>query len=55
MLLERPKPGLPMHGFTDNYIRVEIANNPALDNHLVNVRLGDFNADETALKATLNL
>ena len=55
VLLERPKPGLPMHGFTDNYIRVEIANNPALDNHLVNVKLGDFNADETALKATLNL
>ena len=55
VLLERPKPGLPMHGFTDNYIRVAIANNPALDNHLVNVRLGDFNADETALKATLNL
>ena len=24
VLLERPKPGLPMHGFTPNYIRVEV-------------------------------
>ena len=49
VLLERPKPGLPMHGFTPNYIRVEVPHDAALDNQLVSVRLGDFNADGTAL------
>ena len=49
VLLERSKPGQPMHGFTPNYIRVEVPRNDALDNHVVAVRLGDFNADGTAL------
>lgn len=53
VLLEKPKPGSPMHGFTDNYIRVEVNANLALDNHLVQVRLGDFNEEHTALNATL--
>ena len=53
VLLERPKPGMPMHGFTPNYIRVELERNEALDNQMVRVRLGDFNADGTALQGTL--
>ena len=53
VLLERPKPGMPMHGFTPNYIRVEVPHDDALDNRVVNVRLGDFNADATALQGVL--
>ena len=49
VLMEHSKDGAPMHGFTDNYIRVELSRNDALDNHLVRVRLGEFNADGTAL------
>ena len=49
VLLERSKPGVPMHGFTPNYIRVEVPHNDALDNQVVNLRLGDFNEDGTAL------
>lgn len=52
-LLEKSKPGTPMHGFTDNYIRVEIPHDDALDNCLVRVHLGDFNEDGTSLQATL--
>jgi threonylcarbamoyladenosine tRNA methylthiotransferase MtaB len=48
-LMEKPKAGLPMHGFTDNYIRVEIAPHKSLDNRLIPLRLVGFNADETAL------
>lgn len=53
VLLERPKPGMPMHGFTDNYIRVEFDADHSLDNHLVEVKLGDFNEDKTALKGLI--
>lgn len=54
VLLEHPKPGQPFHGFTDNYVRVEVADAPAhMDNQLVRVRMGDFNEDKTALKATI--
>ena len=49
VLLERPKPGMPMHGFTPNYIRVEVPYNDALDNQMVTARLGDFNEEGTAL------
>lgn len=53
VLMEKPKAGEPMHGFTDNYIRVEVESKPKLDNHLVKVCLGEFNEDETALKGTI--
>ena len=53
VLLERPKPGMPMHGFTPNYIRVEVPHDDALDNRVVNVRLGDFNAEGTALQGEI--
>ena len=49
VLLERSKPGAPMHGFTSNYIRVEVPHNDALDNKVVPIRLGNFNEDKTAL------
>ena len=54
VLLEHPKPGQPFHGFTDNYVRVEVDGAEAcMDNQLVRVRLGDFNDDKTALKTTI--
>lgn len=53
VLVEHAKAGMPMHGFTPNYIRVELERNEALDNQMVRVRLGDFNADGTALQGTL--
>ena len=53
VLAEKSKAGMPMHGFTDNYIRVELEHDDALDNKLVRVKLGDFNEDGTALKGTI--
>ena len=54
VLLEKPKPGMPFHGFTDNYIRVEVADACAhQDNTLVCVLLGEFNEDQSALKGTI--
>lgn len=53
VLMEKSKAGAPMHGFTKNYIRVELAHDEKLDNHLVKVRLWDFNEDETSLKGTI--
>ena len=54
VLLEKPKPGMPFHGFTDNYIRVEVADAKSYhDNTLVKVRLGEFNVEKTALRATI--
>ena len=43
----------PMNGFTENYIRVEMPNHPHLDNHIVEVELGDFNKNRDALCAKL--
>lgn len=53
VLLEKPKAGHPFHGFTDNYIKVEVADPLARDNALVRVRLGEYNEEGTALKAEL--
>ena len=50
VLLEK---STPMHGFTKNYVRVEVESDNSLDNQVVNVRLGDFNEDKTALKGTI--
>lgn len=49
VLFEKPKAGMPIGGFTSNYIRVETENNPAFVNRLVRVRLGGFTADRQAL------
>lgn len=53
VLMEKSKTGMPMHGFTENYIRVELEHDDSLDNHLVQVRMGEFNEDGTALKGEL--
>lgn len=53
VLMEKSKAGMPMHGFTENYIRVELEHDDSLDNHLVQVRMGEFNEDGTALKGDL--
>ena len=53
VLLEKPKPGAMMHGFTKNYIRVEVDGDHSLDNKLVQVKLGDFNEDGTALRGII--
>ena len=53
VLYEKAPRGRAMHGFTRNYIRVELSAqeaDPSLDNQLVKVRLGDFTADKQALK-----
>ena len=54
VLFEKATRGRAMHGFTRNYIRVELPPQEArleLDNQLLTVSLGDFNHDQTALQA----
>ena len=51
VLFEKPRPGMPMGGFTSNYIRVEIPSKADYVNRLVRVRLGGFNEDRSALVA----
>ena len=56
VLFEKATRGRAMHGFTRNYIRVELSPadaKPDYDNQLLQVRLGDFNHDKTALGAKL--
>ncbi|MDD6393506.1 MAG: tRNA (N(6)-L-threonylcarbamoyladenosine(37)-C(2))-methylthiotransferase MtaB [Prevotella sp.] len=56
VLCEKATRGKKMYGFTDNYIKVEIDKDDYdenLDNNIVEVMLGDFNNDKTALKAKL--
>ena len=57
VLFEKAPRGKAMHGFTKNYIRVELSPANArveYDNQLMTVCLGDFNHDKTALKARIN-
>ena len=53
VLMEKSKSGTPMHGFTNNYVRVELPHDNSLDNQLLRVRMGDFNEDGTSLKGTI--
>ena len=56
VLFEKAPRGKAMHGFTANYIRVELSPSEAkaeYDNRLIKVRLGGFNHDRTALKAEM--
>ncbi|MBE6317600.1 MAG: tRNA (N(6)-L-threonylcarbamoyladenosine(37)-C(2))-methylthiotransferase MtaB [Bacteroidales bacterium] len=39
VLLEHAKPGRPMSGFTDNYIKVQVKADSAIDNKVVEVKL----------------
>lgn len=50
-LFEHTKIDGRMHGFTENYIRVEMPYDAALVNCAVRVKLGAFNLEKTALKA----
>lgn len=52
VLFEKAQRGRAMHGFTRNYIRVELPPREALpeyDNQLINVELGEFNHDKSSL------
>ena len=52
VLLEKSASGKAMHGFTRNYVRVQLPEHlskPEYDNELLTVRIGDFNADQTAM------
>lgn len=56
VLLEKASRGKIMHGFTDNYIRVELPASPyneVLDNQIRRVRLLGFNYKKTALRCEL--
>ena len=52
VLLEHSRHDGVMHGFTDNYIRVSIPSQ-GMDNQIVQVQLGDWDADGNALKGTV--
>ena len=41
MLFEHPAKNAPMHGFTDNYVRVELPFEKSLINTVRNVKIGD--------------
>ena len=53
VLMEKSKAGTPMHGFTNNYVRVELPRNEKLDNQLIKVRMEDFNEDGSSLLGTI--
>ena len=52
VLFEHAPKSKPMHGFTDNYIRVETKNHPELNNNIVDVRLGEMTENRDALEAS---
>ena len=51
VLFEQPPKGHPMHGFTDNYLRVETTYNPALVNNIAVVSLDEIIGDEMNVKS----
>ncbi len=56
VLFEKSAHGKAMHGFTRNYVRVELPpsdDNDRLDNEIVRVRLGEFNHAKNALKGLI--
>lgn len=56
VLFEKAVRGRAMHGFTRNYVRVELPPaeaDEAYDNQLLQVRLGDFNRGGDALRAVI--
>ena len=56
VLFEKAPRGKSMHGFTRNYIRVELPAkdaNPLLDNQIVRVRLGELTPDRQALRCAI--
>lgn len=58
VLLEHSRPGEPMGGFTDNYLKVSVDAPKGMDNRIVPVRLLETIKDETGditFKATLEI
>lgn len=56
VLFEKAPRGRAMHGFTRNYVRVELSPkeaDPSYDNQLVKVGLGELTPDRQALKAII--
>lgn len=53
VLLEHPKKGMPMGGFTDNYLRIEADVDPANDNTVRNMVLDTLCDDGETIKARL--
>lgn len=56
VLFEKATRGKAMHGFTANYIRVELPAklaNEEYDNQILRVKLGEFNRDKSALQVEL--
>ncbi len=56
VLFEKANRGKAMHGFTRNYIRVELParlSKEEYDNQLMKVRLGGFNHDKSALRVEI--
>lgn len=56
VLFEKAARGKAMHGFTSNYVRVELPTKLAkeeYDNQILRVRMGEFNRDKSALQVEL--
>lgn len=53
VLLEHSKSGKMMHGFTENYIKVEVSADKALDNHVVNVLLERYDPETGVMIARM--
>lgn len=56
VLFEKVARGKAMHGFTSNYVRVELPAKLAkeeYDNQILRVRMGEFNRDKSALQVEL--
>lgn len=56
VLFEKAARGKAMHGFTSNYVRVELPAKLAkeeYDNQILRVRVGEFNRDKSALQVEL--
>lgn len=49
VLVEKAPTSKPMHGFTPNYIKIELPNHSEWDNKVINIRLGNFTDDGTSL------
>lgn len=52
VLMEQPQRGKAMHGFTDNYIRVNVAPDDSLVNKIVNVKMGEM-LDDLSVDGTV--
>lgn len=53
VLLEHAAPGMPLGGFTDNYLRISVDAPAHLDNHIVDLRLDQPIPGTECIKATM--